>query len=66
MYNLINNFKTQNIKKIRKLQNSKKKLQKFQKNYYLFIFLQNLKYSCFHISLWNFEKQEFVQMAYGS
>jgi hypothetical protein len=26
-------------------------------------FWQNLKSSCFHISLWNFEKQEIVQTA---
>jgi hypothetical protein len=26
---------------------------------------RNLKSSCFHISLWNFEKQEIVETAYG-
>jgi hypothetical protein len=26
---------------------------------------RNVSSSCFHISLWNFEKVEFVQTAYG-
>jgi hypothetical protein len=46
---------TKKYKKQQKKKNPKKKS----------FFSQNLKSSCFHISLWNFEKQEIVQTTIG-
>ena len=64
------NFKNSKINK--KLQNNQKvdettkEMKKSSKEViFSYLFGQNLKSSCFHISLWNFEKQEIVQTAIG-
>jgi hypothetical protein len=74
MHNSIINFKTQKFQKIQLILSKNNKIQKFPNNIktselkkekkfkkYLFFsfFLQNLKSSCFHISLRTSEKQDF-------
>jgi hypothetical protein len=40
-------------------------IQKIQKIEFSHFSWQNIKSSGFYISLWNFEKQDFVQTTYG-
>jgi hypothetical protein len=57
------NKKLQNNQKSRR--NNKRNEKNSKKGNFSYFFGQNLKSSCFHISLWNFEKQEIVQTAVG-
>jgi putative IMPACT (imprinted ancient) family translation regulator len=53
------------IKNNKKLKETTKVIQKIQKIDFSHFSWQNIKSSGFYISLWNFEKQDFVQTTYG-